>query len=137
LSTLLGVTEYRETKEFDKNCLKEISDKWVSKYNSGLCVEEHVLDYCKNHTNSQTLYLKRHFEFQFKLVGLDVVMLHFVCDQNKLHLVEVYNFQHRFLQNVIGTLLSFFGRLVRNLLRAGGGYYQESVDSRPENKKEQ
>ena len=136
LSTLLRVTKYRETKEFDKDHLEEISDKWVSKYNSRLHVEEHVLDYCKKHTNSQTLYLKRHFEFQFQLFGLDVVMLHFVCDQNKLHLVEVYHFQHRLLQNLMATLISFFGRLVRNLLRAGGEN-QQSVDSQPKNKKEQ
>lgn len=99
LSTLLKMTSMRLAIEIDDNAVQQQNESQVSdltsKYNSNLRIEPEVLDYCKRYTLSSSMKLKRWFEYRFALCGgLEVIMLHFVCDQNKLHLVEVYDFEN-------------------------------------------
>ena len=121
LSTLLGMTDFQMAKEYPdpKNTDSAIKDAGTplgSKSNDALCVENYVLDYCKKYTQAKTIYLKRQFEYRFRLVGLEVIMLHFLCDQNKLHLVEVYQFKNWFLQKYFAPFFVAIGNVVRNII---------------------
>ena len=115
LSTLLRLTDFRMAQEFPVDNSKEAEPPLTSKYNSLLRVEPEVLEHCKRKSNAQTIFLKRRFEYNFKLLGFEVVMLHFLCDQNKLHLVEVYHINNRILRDfvapvvmkAVGTILRF------------------------------
>jgi len=117
LSTALGMTNFIMAKEFPPAAAsEEVKSTVGSKINSALRVEPFVLEYCKNHTESNAMYLKRHFEYDFKLVGLHVIMLHFLCDQDKLHLVEVYQFNNRILRSYVAPFCMSVTRTFRDLL---------------------
>ena len=103
--------EYPESKEETE------LPSMTSKHNPLLRVESAVLEYCKQHSNAQSISLKRRFEYKFCFFGLEVVMLHFLCDQNKLHLVEIFHFQNKFMQNVVApALLSLLTKIFRGPL---------------------
>ena len=129
LSTLLGMTDFRMSREFpdpgaaaaaavtpDEKRNQTATTPFVSTFNDGLRVESLVLDYCKQYTKAQTIHLKRQFEYEFRLVGLEVIMLHFLCDQNKLHLVEVYQFKNAFLRNYAAPFFLAVGRSCRTAI---------------------
>ena len=115
LSTLLRLTVFRMAREFPAETKADPS-LMTSKYNSLLRVEPFVLEHCKRHTNAQSIHLKRRFEYKFKLVGLEVVMLHFFCDQNKLHLVEVFHFNNWIVRNWVAPCLLKFGKVFRSFV---------------------
>jgi hypothetical protein len=116
LSTLLRRTDFRKAQEFAAEDVKDAEAALTSTQNPLLRVESHVLDYCKSNTNSNSLILKRCFEYEFKLIGLEVVMLHFQCDKNKLHLVEVYHFNHWIWQDWVAPILMSFGKAFRDFV---------------------
>lgn len=117
LSTLLHLTEFTDAREFSLEDAKDAQASMTSKHNPLLRVEPHVLEYCKQKSNANSMILKRRFEYKFKLVGLEVIMLHFLCDNQKLHLVEVYHFKNRIWQNWIGPFLMSFGKAFRNFVQ--------------------
>jgi hypothetical protein len=116
LSTLLRLTDFRVAMQMNDGSQREeaLPVELTSTYNENLRVEQFVLDYCKKHTGANKLYLKRRFEYQFGVVGLDVVMLHFECDKNKLHLVEVYQFKHWLWQDWLAPFMTSLGRRLRH-----------------------
>ena len=118
LSTLLGMTDFQVAKEYPDpdSASKEATTTLGSDSNDALQVETYVLHYCKNYTQANTIYLKRQFEYRFRLVGLEVIMLHFLCDQNKLHLVEVYQFKHWFLQKYFAPFFVSVGNVCRKFI---------------------
>jgi hypothetical protein len=116
LSTLLRRTDFRTAREFASDDTKDAEATLTSQHNPLLRVESHVLDYCKSKSDSNSLILKRCFEYEFKLVGLEVIMLHFQCDRNKLHLVEVYHFHHWIWQDWVAPILMSFGKAFRDFI---------------------
>lgn len=116
LSTLLGLTDFRMADEFPTEGVEEVKPPLTSSHKSTLRVEPHVLEYCKRHTQAKSIFLKRRFEYRFRIVGLEVVMLHFQCDQKKLHLVEVYHFKSSIWQDYLAPFLSSFGKAFRDFV---------------------
>jgi hypothetical protein len=123
LSTLLNMTIVRmavvvssDTPGKLNESLTALPNDFTSEYNANLRIEPDVLEYCKQYTGASSITLKRRFEYRFVLCGgLDVMMLHFVCNQNKLHLVEVYHFDNEILQKWFAPLLNFVGQILRNV----------------------
>jgi hypothetical protein len=116
MSTLLGWTDFRMAQEFEDATTQDAQPPLTSQYKECLRVEPSVLEYCKRHSSAEVLVLKRRFEYHFRLVGLEVVMLHFLCNHNKLHLVEVYHFNNRLLREWVAPFLVSIGQTYRNLL---------------------
>lgn len=113
LSTLLGMTKVVAAKEYPTTAAVQ-GVPLASDSNTALRVEKFVLDYCKQYTNANSIFLKRRFEYKFRLVGLEVIMLHFLCDQDKLHLVEVYEFNNIICRKWVAPFLVSFGKFFRN-----------------------
>jgi len=129
LSTLLGLTDFRVAREVSKDENDETKTNnngkdpmFVSEYNAALKVEDYVLEHCKQYSQAKTIHLKRHFEYNFRLLGLEVVMLHYLCDQGKLHLVEVYHVNNVFLRNyVVPKVMSFIKMFRKHVLARFSG----------------
>ena len=118
LSTLLGMTDIRMAKDYPATTrsIEATQAPLASELNPALRVEPFVLDYCKQYTEANAMYLKRQFEYKFRLVGLEVIMLHFRCDQNKLHLVEVYQFNSRMWQDYVAPFCMSFAKAFRDFV---------------------
>ena len=103
-----------------------------------ILVTDYVLNHLSNHhrrrchdlqrstSSSITLRLSRAFEYDFRLVGLNVIMLHFEsCSSGKqmdddketelLHLVEVYHFRNPIVRKLGMACFEALGCLVRFL----------------------
>ncbi|CAB9500277.1 expressed unknown protein [Seminavis robusta] len=120
LSTLLKQTVFRMATEIPQDQQEEANAaSLTSQYNEHLQVDDYILEHCKQHTNATSLQLKRRFEYQFRLVGLDVVMLHFQCDQNKLHLVEVFHLNNPFWKTCLMPVMDLAIWIRRNVLMRG------------------
>jgi len=132
LSTMLGMTETIDIQDFPKtggirvpitigsaDILSSISEPKVF-------VRDTVLEYVNNriaqqYSNSNgesrtsdeqsTINLRRQFEYNFHLVGLNVIMLHFTSldDPDVLHLVEVFRFRNPVLHGLIHQVLRALG----------------------------
>lgn len=115
LSTLLLMTDFRKAKENFHEGIETEELFITSNFNSKLTVQQYALNYCMKYTNAKKLCLKRHFEYHFRLVGLEVIMLHFICDKGKLHLVEVYTFNNWICQRVLSPFLNVILNSYRNI----------------------
>jgi hypothetical protein len=128
-STICGWTRFLCAEEYDEpvsfvGSLSANSDKQ-------LIADHHVWRYMnataaastgRSTTNQpaqqqwQHLALKRRFEFEFLRGLLSVVMFHLVCDQQRLHLVEIYRWKRswlRHLYRVIFGVPSFLMQFIR------------------------
>jgi len=109
VSTVLGLTEIVEAKDWE--------------HDTGAGRSEHPLDpspticeYLARRAGSPATPIRR-FEFNFKLVALRVVMMHFrSADPERLHLVEFYEWRPQLLvvpSLLLTAALTIIGQLVR------------------------
>lgn len=98
LSTLLGLTTMFDAREL--SAADAFDDALISKRSAKLPVHTRALEYIARRSSSagsgstslaSELRVVRRFEFCFRLVALNVVMLHVVDADEKLHLIEVYD----------------------------------------------
>lgn len=113
LSTLFKQTKFLVAETVPLQQVNLIDDETiVSKHNSVLKVDQNILNYVVNQTNSSSLQLQRKFEYHFGgLVPVSVMMLHFVCNKGLLHLVEVYQVERG--RHVFSFLTDTLGQAVR------------------------
>ena len=98
LSSLLGLTELIDFQE-NKDGLKEPEKEYDVDTQS-------IQRYLMLRTNAKSVKRIRRYEFDFKLPGIQVVMIHYLSEEeNLLHLVEVYNLSER--MNFIVRILNF------------------------------
>uniref|UniRef100_A0A6U0EDU7 Uncharacterized protein n=1 Tax=Helicotheca tamesis TaxID=374047 RepID=A0A6U0EDU7_9STRA len=143
LCTYLGYTDFMDGREFveevdissDEKLLKSVA------YPNEIQVTDAVLAYVKKHImdddNDTTLRLKRRFEYNFKMVYCNVIMLHFVSpprtgregEGEVLHLVEIYRFGHpiigwlaSILRVVVGFVMGMSNLLSPSSWKMGGNY---------------
>ena len=135
ISTLLGLTDTvdkfetdidvwplkrRKPDEFESSILKskldprmEICDD-VFKY-----IENEIFqDWGRDENEAPIFTLKRKFEYRFRLVGLNVIMVHFeslYAEETRLHLVEVYFVKNRFLRACFKVLFETLGNFVNSI----------------------
>lgn len=141
LSTLLGLTDEVDAREFpagDESPAPQEGSKWLrSDRNESVAVSREAIDYCRCATfctkskhssegcaeGSQSIRLRRRFEYDFRLIGANVIMLHFTTTNNagsvndnkrvgnvSLHVVEVYQFRSplvRAIERVIEEVINF------------------------------
>ena len=113
------------TKEEERD--GNMDSPWVADSDKELIVYPHVWEYVLDRSVlgdattkevSGELRLKRQFEYNFGGVllggGLSVVMLHLQCNQNKLHLVEVYQWKNPILRAIFRSFSRLSGLLLRS-----------------------
>lgn len=119
LSTLLGLTTFRIAEEYNDEDNDDKKDKQSavisSNYNSKLRVEPYVLEYCQQQTGASSLRLKRRFEYHFHLISIEVVMLHFQCNLDRLHLIEIYHVNNPIISKLAAPVLEWLGWFVRQI----------------------
>lgn len=114
LSTLFKITKTCYAKEHMSQpaftgALRALSNK-------ELVATEDVLTFIKEQQGSSIeLKLERQFEYEF-FGGLSVVMFHLVCNNNKLHLVEVYQIRNKLLSGAV-SIFSDFMSMVAYLIK--------------------
>jgi len=151
LSTLLGLTEticsdeYVKEKPIVGTSNTNNESLLSSTLDPTIYVRKSVLDHLHNHVLTQRmdnteeeeeedsttmhLALKRKFEYNFRLIGLNVIMLHIVsytdtpsttstlkCDDEVLHLVEVYRFRNVLVRFFMKWILNFFNKICRVMI---------------------
>jgi len=90
-STLLGGTTCH-CAEGDPDP-RSITTSLASRSDPSLVFRKDCWDYIYQQSNCKTLKLSKRLEYEFLWGNLSVVMLHLVCENKKLHLVEVYRWK--------------------------------------------
>jgi len=151
LSTLLGLTEticsdeYVKEKPIVGTSNTNNESLLSSTLDPSIYVRKSVLDHLQKHVLTQRmdnteeeeeedsttmhLALKRKFEYNFRLIGLNVIMLHIVSytdtpsttstlkrDDEVLHLVEVYRFRNVLVRFFMKWILNFFNKICRVMI---------------------
>mmetsp|Transcript_26052 Transcript_26052/g.43465 ORF Transcript_26052/g.43465 Transcript_26052/m.43465 type:complete len:211 (+) Transcript_26052:43-675(+) len=116
LSTLLKATKFRHAKEYSNQ--PPVTGPLASLSDRDLVVNESVCNFVKDQQRGETtmddcLTLERQFEYEF-LGGLSVVMFHLICQNNRLHLVEVYQIKNK----VLGAVVAVFSETISIISRA-------------------
>jgi len=119
LSTLFRQTKFLVAEQVPFQQQQVNVDDLVSKQsNSRLAVDQNVLNYVLQQTNSSSLQVVRRFEYHFGgLVPVSVIMLHFVCDKGLLHLVEVYHVKRG--RRIFAFITDTLGEAVRRVVGEG------------------
>ena len=150
LSTLLGMTEFISHESIEINDQAAIvmandnssnvkqrmilSPHLRSKLNPSIAVSLDTLRYIAEHSKINNLSecrIVRKFEYNFQLVGLNVIMLHLTSPSKvernlpRLHLVEVYEFRSSLLNTIAGTMM-----ICWNKLDTVGSIYSDSIFNR-------
>ncbi len=146
LSTLLGMTDTVETKEYSQQgdlCVWPLQKRnpdvsllaRSSKMEPLIQIEDSIYKYMEYHVvqcmddeevsqnnlgdkEGPNFYLNRKFEYHFRLIGLHVIMVHFLStymERKTLHLVEVYHIRNPLLRFVFSTIMNTLGKLLRHL----------------------
>mmetsp|Transcript_12397 Transcript_12397/g.15702 ORF Transcript_12397/g.15702 Transcript_12397/m.15702 type:complete len:245 (-) Transcript_12397:104-838(-) len=147
LCTLLGMTDTVEMEEYSGQGDRGVQVWPLEKSNHDISllarsskkeplirIEDSVFKYMEDHVYRYTtdqkvakmslddsgpkFYLKRKFEYHFRLVSLHVIMVHFSCTykgHTNLHLVEVYHIKNPFLRFTLGTVFDTMAKLLRHI----------------------
>lgn len=148
LSTLLRLTDEVDAREFsvgDKAPIPEEGSKWLrSERNESVAVSNSAIECCRRAGSNQrgkqkcedteklpSIRLRRRFEYDFRLIGLNVIMLHFMTtastakggesellgadSRELLHIVEVFQFRN--------PLVRFIGRLTEEIRYLASSFF--------------
>jgi len=165
LSTLLGLTDIICSEEYvtEQPMIGGTSNTnneslLSSTLDPSICVRPSVLDHLqkkhiltqrmdntkkkeKDESTTVHLALKRKFEYDFRLIGLNVIMLHIVSytdtpstttstlnrKDEVLHLVEVYRFRNALLRFIMKLILNFFNTICQVIIGTTKSRKEKSV----------
>ena len=119
LSTLLGATKFQCAEEYNADQVKIITTPLASKSDPSLIFREDCWNHVYKQCSCNTLRLLRRFEYEFLWGNLSVVMLHLMCENNKLHLVEVYRWKVPLIGKFFKTVFEEPSCVVRRMVRVG------------------
>ena len=144
LSTMLGMTETIDLQDYSQNNGEVVwppskrsdegSKLLKSKVEEQIFLKDCDLQYVQRHMNMIrsvsvernkhdtevfSLRIRRRFEYDFHLTGLNVIMLHLVSPKNPdvLHLLEVYRVRNRVLREFFRLASSAFGNILHTFYK--------------------
>ena len=106
----------------------ELSPLLSSTRNSNISVSLEALQYVAKQANVGDMRIVRRFEYDFRIPGIDVIMIHLQSGENgPLHLVEVYEFRRPWVRKLASAIINVVDfvwpgiALMLKLVGLGGG----------------
>ena len=118
LSSLFGMTRVHCAEEYATPMI--VTSAVSSQSDSSLVVRDDCWEYIHKKFDCQTLRLSRRLEYEFLLGNLSVVMFHLVCENHRLHLVEVYQWKVPLFSKFFHVMFDVFSWIVRQFHRPKG-----------------